>query len=68
MERISSPWTPVGTVTTVGKGKIVVLATSYLFSDRKMGFSSVIPDSNMRGIYDLEYLMFKKYISNDKSR
>jgi len=42
-----------------GKGTLVVIASSFLFTDKEMGSSSITPDTNRRRIYELEYWIFQ---------
>ncbi len=64
----TGPPLPSGVVERLGEGRIVALATSFLFSDREMGFTSVIPDTNMRRIYSLEYSLFRQYVDSVKEK
>jgi len=50
---------PLMSVTPVGKGSVVVLASSSLFTDQEMGYTSTRPNENQRRIYELEYWIFR---------
>ncbi|MHB8338920.1 MAG: DUF4350 domain-containing protein [Ignavibacteriaceae bacterium] len=60
---ISNPDTlttrPVMSEISIGKGKVIVLAASSLFTDREMGFTTVFPNENQLMIYGLEYWIFR---------
>jgi len=49
---------PVLSVSEIGKGKLAVMASSYLFTNREMGSTSGMPNTNMQRIYELEYWIF----------
>lgn len=57
---------PVLAVQNVGKGRLVVMASSFLFTDKDMGSSSVTPDTNKQRIYELEYRIFQDVLKVGK--
>jgi hypothetical protein len=45
--------------TTMGKGVMAVVGSSGLFTDRTMGVTSTVPSSYQRGIYEIEFWLFR---------
>lgn len=59
---------PVLSVGDLGRGKLAVMASSYLFTDREMGSTSTMPTTNMRRIYELEYWIFQEVLKLGNER
>lgn len=53
---------PVLSVQKIGKGLLVVMSSSTLFTDREMGSGSVQPNPNMQQIYELEFWIFSELL------
>jgi hypothetical protein len=50
---------PVFATKNIGKGMVGVLACADVFTTAQMGYSGVIPNKNMRNIYEFEYWIFE---------
>ncbi len=50
--------TPVFASNNFGKGMVAVLACADVFATAQMGFGGVVPNQNMRNIYEFEYWIF----------
>ena len=50
---------PVFATKNIGKGIVGVLACADVFTTAQMGYSGVIPNKNMRNIYEFEYWIFR---------
>ena len=50
-------------INDIGKGRLVVIVDSHIFSNSMMGGSFTIPDEKQRDIYDLEFYLFEEIIS-----
>ena len=50
---------PFLAATQVGKGALAVMGNSELFTDRHMGVTSAVPDVTQRGIYEMEFWLFR---------
>jgi hypothetical protein len=53
---------PIMAVEAIGEGRLVAAATSFLFTDREMGFTSTRPNDKQRRIYELEYWIFEEVL------
>jgi hypothetical protein len=49
----------VFSINKIGKGTLAVMSSSFLFTDKEMGSTAMIPAANNRRIYDLEYWIFR---------
>jgi hypothetical protein len=54
---------PILSFSKVGKGILAVMSSSFLFTDKEMGSTAMIPAANNRRIYDLEYWIFRDVLN-----
>ena len=57
---------PIASVLKMGRGEIVVMASSALFTDREMGYTTMKPNENQRKIDELEYWIFEEVLGIKK--
>ncbi len=53
---------PVFAAKRIGKGALAAMASSYVFTDHEMGFTTTQPNENQRRIYELEYWIFREVL------
>ncbi len=55
---------PIGATVRYGKGSVTAVGYGSLFSDSRMGVTGdVVPDEQLRSVYDLEFKLFRQIIS-----
>lgn len=50
-------------INNIGKGKLVVIVDSQIFSNRIMGGAFTVPNTYQREIYDIEFYLFEEILS-----